>query len=85
MNQAPISALLIFISIYDLRLISILFRRALRLILMRIRFRASDFGQVRKKNIVRAKIETGFLCEIGYGDGARVIYLFALLIQQLAY
>ena len=35
--------------------------------------RASDFGQVTKINLVRAKIETGFLCEIGCGDGARVI------------
>ena len=29
------------------------------------------------------QIETGFLCEIGCGDGARVIRLVARVIQQL--
>ena len=51
---------------------------------MRIRFRASDFGQVAKINLVRA-IETGFSYEIGCGDGARVICLFARVIQQLVF
>ena len=47
---------------------------------MWIRFRASDFGLVAKRNLIRAKckIETGFLC----GDGARVIRFFARVIQQ---
>ena len=31
------------------------------------------------------QIETGLLCEIGCGDGARVICLFALVIQQLGF
>ena len=51
------------------------------LILMRIRFRASDFGQVAKNNCHSCKIETGFL----RGDGARVIYFFAHVIQQLGF
>ena len=37
-----------------------------------------------QKQISLAKIETGFLlCEIGCGDSARVICLFARGIQQL--
>ena len=35
-----------------------------RLIRMRIRFRASDFGQIEKKQTSFVQIETGFLCEI---------------------
>ena len=31
------------------------------------------------------QIETGLLCEIGCGDGARVICLFARVIQQLGF
>ena len=31
------------------------------------------------------QIETGFLCEIGCGDGARVICLLARVIQQLGF
>ena len=57
---------------------------ALTLILTRIRFRASDFGQVAKINTPEnnsCKIETGFSC----GDGARVICFFARLIQQLGF
>ena len=53
----------------------------LLLILIRIRFRASDFGQVAKNNCHSCKIETGFL----RGDGARVIYFFAHVIQQLGF
>ena len=41
---------------------------ALRPFMMRIRFRASDFGLVAKIN--SCKIETGFLC----GDDARVVF-----------
>ena len=39
----------------------------------------------RKTNLVCAThvIETGFSCEIGSVDGARIIRLFARLIQQL--
>ena len=48
---------------------------------MWIRFRASDFGLVAKRNIIR-EIETGFLC----GDGAQVIRCFARrVIQQLGF
>ena len=36
--------------------------------IMRIRFRASEFGVVAKIKLSRAKIQTGFLC----GDHARV-------------
>ena len=58
-----------------------------RLILMRIRYRASDYAQidfVKQKHIsFEQKNETRFLCEIGPGDDARVIYLFARVIQQL--
>ena len=53
-----------------------------RLILMRIRFRDPFFFQVAKKYISFVQIETGCLCEIRYGDGARVICLFARVIQQ---
>ena len=42
----------------------------LRLFLMRIRLRASDFGQVTTTFV---KFETGFLCEIECGGDARVI------------
>ena len=56
-----------------------------RLILMRTRFRASDFGQVAKTNVVCANRNTGFWCQIGCGDGTRVICLFARVIQQLAF
>ena len=42
----------------------------LRLFLMRIRLRASDFGEVTKTFV---KFETGFLCEIECGGDARVI------------
>ena len=59
----------------------IFLKRGLGLILMRIRFRASDFGQVAKNNCHSCKIETGVLC----GDGARVIYFFAHVIQQLGF
>ena len=52
---------------------------------MRIRFRVSDFCQVAKTNIVRANRSRLFLCEIGCGDGARVIYLFARVIEQLGF
>ena len=51
----------------------------LRLIIMRIRFRASDFGLLAKDKDHPCKVETGFLC----GDGARVIRFFARVIQQL--
>ena len=51
---------------------------------MRIRFRASDFGQVAKQ-ISFVRIETGFLHEIGCDDGVRVICLFARVIQQLGF
>ena len=62
----------------------VIVNRVVRLILTRIRLRASDFGQVAKINLVRA-IETGFSYEIGCGDGARVICLFARVIQQLVF
>ena len=48
------------------------FLGGVRLIIMRIRFRASDFGLVAK--IKLSKIETGFSC----GDDAQVI-LFLLV------
>ena len=54
------------------------------LIIMRIRFRASDFGLAAKVNASKyhsCKIETGFSC----GDGARVIPFFARVIQQLGF
>ena len=51
---------------------------------MRIRFRASDFGQVAKQ-ISFVRTETGLLREIGCGDGARVICLFARVMQQLGF
>ena len=35
--------------------------------------------------MVFVQIETGFLCEIGCGDGAQVICLFARVIQQLVF
>ena len=35
------------------------------------------------KQIPFVSFETGFLCEIGCGDSARVIYLFARAVQQL--
>ena len=54
--------------------------RTLRLIIIRIRFRASDFGVVVKINF-SCKIETGFLC----GDDARVILFFARVIQELCF
>ena len=50
----------------------------MRLIIVRIRFRASDFGLVAKIQLSRCKIETGFLC----GDGVRVVLFFARVIQQ---
>ena len=56
---------------------------SLRLVRMRIRIRGSDFGQIAKTKISFAQIETGFLCEIGCGDGARIIGLFARVIQRL--
>ena len=54
---------------------------------MQIRFRASYFGQVAKKQISFVQIETGFsLSEIGRGDGTRAICLFARgIIQQFSY
>ena len=51
------------------------------LFIMRIRFRASDFGLVEKNKSHWCKIETGFLCR----DGARVILFFARVIQQLGF
>ena len=57
---------------------------SLRLVRMRIRIRGSDFGQIAKTKISFAQIETGFLCEIGCGDGARIIGLFARVIQRLS-
>ena len=60
----------------------VIVNRVVRLILTRIRLRASDFGQVAKINLVRA-IETGFSYEIGCGDGARVFVLFVRVIRQL--
>ena len=53
-----------------------------RLILMRILFRASDLGQIAKKNSF-VKIEKGFLCRIGCGDDAWVICFFSHAVQQL--
>ena len=47
---------------------------------MRIRFRASDFGLVAKIEL-SCKIETAFLC----GDDARVIVVYARVIQQLGF
>ena len=52
---------------------------------MRILLRASDFCSDREKQISSCKIETGFLCEIECGDRARVIFLFARVIQQLKF
>ena len=40
------------------------------------------FWSGRKKLCSSVQIETGVLCEIGCGDGARVICLFARVIQQ---
>ena len=37
------------------------------------------------KQISFVQIETGFLYGIGFGDGARVICLFAAVIQQLGF
>ena len=37
------------------------------------------------KQISFVQIETGFLCEIGCGDGAPIICLFARVIQQLGF
>ena len=51
---------------------------------MRIQFRVSDFGQVAKANVVRATSKRG-LCEIDCGDGARVIWLFPRVMQQLGF
>ena len=50
-------------------------------LIMRVRFRGSDFGLVRKISTryryhYSCKIETGFLC----GDGARLIICFARVI-----
>ena len=42
------------------------------------------FGQVAEQ-ISFVHIKTGFLCEIGWGDGTRVICLFARVIQQLGF
>ena len=53
----------------------------MRLMIMRSRYRASDFGLVAKINIISCIIETGFLC----GDGARAIRFFARVIQQLSF
>ena len=53
-----------------------------RLIIMRIRFRPSDFSQVAKLKIFRAKSKQASCAEM---DGARVICLFARLIQQLGF
>ena len=47
---------------------------------MRIRFRASYFGQVAKAILHFVQIDTGLLCEIGYTDGTRAICLFARVI-----
>ena len=47
---------------------------AFRLILMRIRFRASICGQIdffKQKQTSVVQIETGFMCKIGSGDGAQ--------------
>ena len=52
------------------------------LILMPPRFRASDFSQIADTNHV-CEIETGFSCEVGCGDGARAICLFARVAQPL--
>ena len=51
---------------------------------MRIRFRASCFGQVAKTNYrLFVEIETGLLlCEIGRGGGTRAICLFARVILR---
>ena len=54
----------------------------LRLIPMRIRFRAY-FGRVAKLNIVCAKRTS--LCEIGCRDGTRVIRWFTRVIQHLGF
>ena len=69
------------------RLLLFVFRSAhlrtmVRLILMRILFRASDLGQIAKKNSF-VKIEKGFLCRIGCGDDAWVICFFSHAVQQL--
>ena len=54
---------------------------SLRLIIMRIRFRASDFGLVAKINIIRAKSKEGFLAEMVLGS----FFFFARVIQQLRF
>ena len=47
--------------------------------------RLHKIGLRSQKPISFVQIETGLLCEIGCGDGARVICLFALVIQQLGF
>ena len=51
---------------------------------MPIRLRASDFCQVPIISIVLA-IETGSLCEMGCGDGALDVCLFARVTQSLGF
>ena len=58
-------------------------RHDYRLTLTRIRFRASDFGQDAKQ--ISVQIRRGFWCEIGRGDGARVIIIFARVSKQLVF
>ena len=52
-----------------------------RLILMRIRFQASDFGQVAKVNLIRAKSKQASCAEMVLGSFA----FFARVIQQLGF
>ena len=55
----------------------------LRLVLVRVLFRASYFGEVAKTNLHFVQIKTGLLlCEIGRGDGARAICSLARVILQ---
>ena len=49
---------------------------------MRIRFTASECGQIAKQ-VSFVPIETGVLRELGGGDGIRAICLFARVMQQL--
>ena len=58
----------------------------LRLVLKRVRFRDSYFGEVAKTNLHFVQIETGFFCEIGRGYGTRAICLFArVILEQFSY
>ena len=56
----------------------------LRLILMRIRFRASDFGQVAKTNLVRAN-RNRLRVRNRMRDGARAICLLAPVISAVRF